>query len=516
MPPYNRRKFFKSVGALSLAGVVSPAVLAALQKDKAFRNIVFIIGDDHSTSVLGCYGNKKIRTPNLDGMALNGTLFTHAFANSPVCTPSRQSFLTGRLPHAAGVTLLQTPFPEEQVTIADHLSQFGFTSAIIGKNHFNNQKEGVNHGFDVKIEAKDYRQHLAKHPPRKVPEGIKTRGPWRPFRDPARIWLNSERLPSALYDADSEGTFFANQAIAFMEQHQDQRFCLWLGFNEPHSPFNFPIEYADKYRPGEMVLPQGTAEDDRWIPLVFKDLTDDEKRGIMAAYYNSVEYLDKNVGLVLNGLKRLGLEKDTIVVYIGDHGYLLNDHKRFEKHMMWEPAVKAPLLIQAGRRYGQGVVCEALTEFIDLVPTLIEAVGVKSIPGVQGKSMVPVLAKNKNSHRKYVFSEFLVDNKVMLRSRDWKYVFTSGKTDLGQGYETGHPAPGITHWLYDLQKDPNETTNLAPSGRHEKLIREMQQELLKIFRATHPYSARIPKSLPVEEQLVLFCEPLDGENKEGK
>lgn len=510
-----RRNFLKSAGILSVAGMWPQGWLGAPQKEP-FKNIVFIIGDDHSTRVMGCYGNKKIRTPHLDSLALNGTMFTHAYANSPVCTPSRQSFLTGRLPHAAGVTLLTTTFPEEQITIADHLKQFGFTSAIIGKNHFNNRGKDISHGFDVKIESKEYKAHLQHNPPRNVPAEIKTKGHWRPFKDPAAVWLNAERLPVPYYDEDSEGTFYAKKSIEFIEQNKDKRFCLWLGFKEPHAPFDFPVEYSDKYKPEEMDLPTGTAEDDRWIPLVFKDLADEEKRGIIAAYYNSVEYLDKNVGLVLNTLKQLNLEKDTIVMYIGDHGYLLNDHKRFEKHTMWEPAVKAPLLVGAGGRFGQGVVCRALTEFIDLVPTLTAAVGVTPIPGVQGKSLLPVLTNNKAEHRKYVFSEFITDNKVMLRSRNWKYIFTSGKSDLRQGYETGYPAPGVTHWLYDLQKDPQETRNLASTGKYDGLIKEMQAELLKIFRATHPYSAKIPRNIPAVEQLTLFCEPLEGEDNSGK
>ncbi|GAB2777665.1 choline-sulfatase [Rhabdobacter roseus] len=504
-----------------MASLALPGLLGTLLKEeKAFRHIVFIIGDDHSTDVLGCYGNPRIRTPHLDEMARRGVRFTHAFANSPVCTPSRQSFLTGKLPHATGVTLLQTPFPEEQTTLADHLKPLGFTSAVIGKNHFNNK---LNHGFDHRIEGREYLAHRQAHPPRKIPDELRTKGTWRPFKDPARIWLNADALPAPYYDADAEGTFYANQAVEFIQKHRDGRFCLWLGFKEPHSPFDFPIEYTGQYKPEDMVLPQGSPEDDRWIPLVFKDLTDDEKRGIIAAYYTSVTYLDKNVGLVLNALREQQLEQDTIVVYIGDHGYLLNDHKRFEKHTMWEPAVKAPLLIQTGGRLGANRTSDALVEFIDLVPTLTEAVGVKSIEGVQGKSLVPLLKQAEKragekhqpgkEHREYVFSEFLVDNKVMLRSRDWKYVFTSGKSDLGQGYETGHGAPGITHWLYDLKNDPHETRNLAPSGRHDRLIQTMQRELIARFRATHPYQHQVPKNLPLVEQLVRFCEPVEEMGK---
>ncbi len=113
-----------------------------------------------------------------------------------------------------------------------------------------------------------------------------------------------------------------------------------MSYNQPHSPFDFPVEYAGKYDPGEDALAANLAEDAPWIPAIFRDLTDADKRGIVAAYYSAVEYHDKNVGLVLDELKRLGLEESTLVVYVGDHGYLLGHHGRFEKHSMWDSAVR--------------------------------------------------------------------------------------------------------------------------------------------------------------------------------
>ena len=132
-----------------------------------FRNVVFIIGDDHSTEVLGAYGNKIVKTPNLDKMAQRGVLFSHAYVNSPVCSPSRQSMITGKYPHASGVSLLSTPFPEEQISIADYLTPLGYRTAIIGKNHFNSNS---NHGFEYKIEKKDYLNYIKIHPPRIAPD----------------------------------------------------------------------------------------------------------------------------------------------------------------------------------------------------------------------------------------------------------------------------------------------------------------------------------------------------------
>lgn len=474
------------------------------KKEKPFKNVVIIIGDDHSTEVIGAYGNKLVRTPNLDRMASRGVRFTHAYVNSPVCSPSRQSLITGKYPHATGVSLLASPFPEEQITIADHLSPLGFKTALIGKNHFNNS---FNHGFDIKVEKKDYIKYMKENPPKALPDSVKSRPPWKPFKDPAAIWLNAEGLPSLYHDEDDVGTFYANKAIDFINENQEERFCLWLGFEEPHSPFNFPVEFANKYNPDEMPLPTGSPEDDRWVPAVFKGLTDEQKKGIISSYYSSVEYLDKNVGMVLNALDKAGLTENTLVIYVGDHGYLLNNHKRFEKHMMWESAVKAPLIIQAGKKFGENRVESAMTEFVDLIPTTFEALGVDSLPGVHGKSLIPLLNRETDKHKEFVFSEFLVDNKAMVRTKEWKYIFTTGKNDLGQGYATGNPPPGISHRLYDMLNDPKETRNLANDPEFQEIINQLQQNMLEVFEKTHPLAEEVPHEWSIEQKFAAFCEP---------
>ena len=481
-------------------------------KAEAIRSVLFIMGDDHSADVLGCYGNKIVRTPNLDRLASQGTRFDRAFVNCPMCTPSRQSLITGKLPHAVGVTVLQTPLSENQVTIAEHLKTQGFATGAVGKMHFNSD---LKHGFDYRFDKPDHQKYLKEHPPQPLPAGTKVKPVWQPFKDPARIWLNADGLPVGLLDADSEGTYFSSKAIEFLRKNKDNRFCLWVSYNQPHSPFDFPVEYTGKYDPAKMPLPQTSPEDAPWIPAIFRDLKDEDKRGIVAAYYSAVEYHDKNVGLVLDELKRLGLEESTLVVYVGDHGYLLGHHGRFEKHSMWESAVRAPLIVRRGVGRAQAKSNEALVEFVDLVPTILQELNVSGMTGLQGKSFVPVINGTTRTHRDSVFSEYLVDNRVMLRTADWKYVFTTGKADLGLGYATGNPPPGITHALYDLKHDPVETRNLAKDPNHNAKLQELQQALLRRFKETHPMAKELPAGASIEEALVWFCEPPESRLKVG-
>jgi choline-sulfatase len=369
----------------------------------------------------------------------------------------------------------------------------------------------LTHGFDRVMSRREWHQEMKNKTPKPVPDSIKVRPPWKPFQDHARIWLNSATLPGPYYDQDSYTSFFTRQACEFIDQNKTNRFCLWLGYTEPHSPFNFPLDFEGKYRPEDTPLPQGSSEDNQWIPEVFADLTESEKRGIIASYYTSVEYLDSNIGVVLEKLKDLGLDKNTLVIYIGDHGYLLNDHKRFEKHMMWEQAVNSPLIVRM-EGLDSGSVSNVLTGYVDLVPTILGLLKIDPMPGLQGRSLLPVLTQSEEDHKEYVFSEFLADNKAMIRSKSWKYIYSSGKRDLAQGYATGNPATGPIHRLYDLRNDPGETTNVFNEPANQKILTDLQDEMLRTFFETHPKITELPSGLNKEEMLSWFCEPPEGEN----
>lgn len=313
--------------------------LGACKKTPAeFKNVVVILADDHALKVTGTYGNSIIKTPSIDRLSSEGITFTRSYCNSPICSASRQSLLTGKYPHATGVNLLFTPFPDEgNITIAEHLRDQGFQTAIIGKTHWNNwawaslyKDKMPDHGFDIRIENAEYNQFLKENPASIIPDDIECYSR-ESLSESVAEWMNWRVLPQPIDDAHSQGTFYANEAIRFISENQEKPFFLWLAFKEPHHPYYFPVEFAGKYKPEDMPLPSGSPEDDRWIPEKFRDLTEEERRGIIASYYTSTEYLDKNIGLVLDAIESQGLEDNTLVLYISDNGYLLNEHKRFER-----------------------------------------------------------------------------------------------------------------------------------------------------------------------------------------
>src|SRR5262249_26411066 len=170
-------------------------------------NFLFLIADDHAGYVLGADGAKQARTPNLDRLASQGTRFASNYCNSPVCTPSRQSFFTGQMPSSAGVTVLKTPLSEDKPTIAKHLRQDGYHTAVFGKMLFNRQSHPGLHGFDsLVVDADTNRAYAEQMSPDPAPAAMKVKPRWQPFRDPARIWLNSEKLPYGRYEKDMTGT----------------------------------------------------------------------------------------------------------------------------------------------------------------------------------------------------------------------------------------------------------------------------------------------------------------------
>lgn len=469
-------------------------------------NVLLLIGDDHAAYALGAYGNKHVRTPNLDRLAGQGMRFDRAYCTCPLCTPSRQSFLTGRYPRSLGVTQLRTALAETEDTLAKMLKRAGYRTAAIGKMHFNSQ---LKHGFDLRLDTLDYAKWLAKKGKTPLPEGVEVQPPWRPFKDHARIWLNSKTLPWGLVDADMAGTWFAQQAVEYLDQHKDEPFFLVVSFTEPHSPFHFPVEFRDRQAPAKLAVPKVGPDDGDFAPAIFRDLTDPEKQGITAAYYTSVEFLDRNIGRVLEALDKLGLAENTLVIYLGDHGYCLGHHGRFEKHSLWEEAVRAPLLCRWPGRVPAGKTSDALVSLFDVVPTILDAAGQPIPKTVQAQSLVPVLIGKSATHHEQVFVEYSENEEAMVRTERWAFMYGSGKRERQDGYATGKPLPGRTIKLFDMQNDPEQMTNLARRPEHKELVSDLTARLIEHLRTTARQPELIPRAEDPYELLDFLVQPRD-------
>ena len=494
-----------------LASFAAAPIVLAQKRSRRKANFLFILADDHAGYVLGCDGNSQARTPNIDRFATEGTRFSAHHCNSPVCTPSRQALLTGQLPHAAGVTVLGTPLAMNKPTLATQFQQAGYHTAVFGKMHFNRPGTPGMHGFEIAETEDRIGQEWAGNAARRtVPENVRTKPKWRPFVDPARIWLNADKLPFPALEADMKGTLIADKAIAYMEQQRrEEPFALWVSFQEPHSPYDFPVEDRVRFDAAKFAVPPIGPEDAGQIPLIFRDLLDSEKQGIIAAYYTSVSFVDRNIGRVLDALRRLNLEDDTFVVYTADHGYCLGQHGRFEKHCGYEPALRVPLIMRYPGRVRQDVVTD-LTEHVDVTATIVDMLGLSSLPEQHGQSLRPYLEGGRVAKpRDHVFSEYLENEEAYIKTKDWKYVFCSGKRARKDGYQTDRPTPGRYERLYDLKHDPGEFTNVAT--RHQKTAAKLAALLLERFRATHPESKLEPVGLSPEVAIEFYLRPRDAD-----
>lgn len=460
-------------------------------------NVLVICADDHAAYAIGAYGNTLAHTPNIDRLAHSSLRFDRAYCNSPVCTASRQSFLTGCYPRSLGVTRLSTPLPEEALTLAEILAGAGYDTASFGKMHFNSN---LHHGFTERLDAPEH-QHWLKDQPAEEPITRAVLPNWKPFQDPARVWLNSQCLPYGARDDRMQGTWLARRAAEWLNSRGERPFFLVVSFYEPHSPFRFPVEFADRRSPHEFATPAVTDDDRPRIPACFADLTDDEKRGIAAAYYTSVEFLDKNVGLVCDALEESGHAENTLVVYLGDHGYLLGQHGRFEKHCSYEEAIRAPLLIRApGNSPG---VTSALVELIDVAPTILSRCELPVPAAMQGRPLDEILAGQADRHRDHVFVEYAPNEEIAVRDERYKLVYIAGLHERDDGYKTGAPPAGREIRLFDLHDDPHEVVNLADRPEQRALIDKYLAMLAGHLRAT----AREPDKIPTGELLETldFC-----------
>lgn len=490
---------------------LAPAVLTRAQSRRR-PNLLFLIADDHAGYVMGCDGNARALTPNLDRLAAGGTRFAAHHCNSPVCTPSRQSLLTGQMPHMAGVTQLRTALDPAKPNFAKQLKAAGYQTAVFGKMHFNRPAAPGLHGFDVMMtEAEIGRAWQKEVRPPALPADIRTKPlPWRPFQTPAREWLNAATLPYPRKDEDMRGTFIARQSMKYLDEAaaSNQPFALWCSLQEPHSPFDFPVEDRTLLDPNKFDVPRVGAEDAWQVPLIFRDLTREEKQGIIAAYYTSAAFMDRNFGRVLQKLRDLRLDENTLIVYTADHGYCLGHHGRFEKHCGYDSALRVPLILSQPGRIRPGVVND-FTEHLDLAPTLLELLDAPPLSVRHGQSLAPYFSgKRPAKPRTHIVSEYLENEEVFVRTNRWKLIHSTGKRVREDGYKTDNPTPGRYTKLYDLAKDPGEFSDV--SAANPKVVADLQKTILDRFRETHPEREKEPSQSGVIGALEFYLPPRDG------
>ena len=451
-------------------------------------NILFITVDDLNTD-LGAYGHPIVQSPSIDRLASQGMRFDAAYAQYPVCSPSRSSFLTGLYPQQTGVLGNGPHFREfvpDIVTLPEFFAQHGYFTARVGKIfHYNVPGHIGTDGLD------DPQSWAERRNPKGIDVGY---GP-----DVKRIhsetaigatltWLSVPGDGSRHTDA-----LVTDAAIDLLETHHPQRtgrpLFLAVGYFRPHVPFIAPSTYFAMYPPDMIEAPPDFAADRADIPTAALadrpgqlEMTEAEKIAAIQGYYASITYVDAQIGRLLRALDAKALRDNTIIVLVSDHGFHLGAHGLWQKGDLFEGSVRVPMVLSVpdlpGAAFVRGESTASLAELVDLYPTLAELAGLSIPTQVAGVSLVPVLRNPAIPVRESAYSMAL--SRAGWVRPEWRHADVMGESVRTERYRYTVWADGTMGVeLYDYHSDPGELTNVANQPAHLAARRRLAGELAR-------------------------------------
>jgi choline-sulfatase len=437
-----------------LAASAAPALALASRTAPRRPNVVMFMTDDHGAWALGSYGCGEMRTPNIDWLAAGGTRFTRAFACTPVCSPSRMTYMTGAIPSRHGVQDWLVPrdsfgaeshrWLEGFTTWSEVLAANGYTLGMCGKWHMG-EDDRAQAGFS----------YWATVP-----------GGGGPYRD-VEFVVNGERRKVPGFKTDAVGSF----ALDFLDRVKDRPFCLYVPFYAPHTPFDYqPDEYRKPYEnarfscfPRVPTHPWANPGTTRHHGSV------ESMRGFSAL----VTGADANVGRILRKLDEMGVRENTTVIFTADQGFNCGHHGVWGKgngtvpFNMYEESLRVPLIWNHPGRIPAGRTLPAMVSSYDFFPTILDYLGLKAAPDSRrvGRSYAPFLAGKNPAWRSRLYFEYA--NVRAIRTENLKYV------------ERTREWPSE---FFDLEADPGETRNAINDAAQQAQVRELARELAEFFR----------------------------------
>jgi choline-sulfatase len=445
-------------------------------------NILMLFSDEHHWQYTGYAGHPVVRTPNLDRLASRGVNFTNAYCNSPLCSPSRQSFMAGLYAHRIGMWNNCCAMPENTVTWAHALSHAGHETMLCGKMHFNGYQKM--YGFDRRpvLEGNNFDQQFYSW-------GMRTSHDWT-WKYPVERSGGAQDLDKAGSDSEPRQAIFRHDMRVtegvlevLHEKAADQGgkpWALCAGHVLPHPPFKARPDLWELYRGSgvDAANPwgEGLGECDRsiraYLGLASDDYSAPQIRRLREAYYGLVTEYDEHVGRILDYLEESGLSESTVVMYFSDHGEMCGEHGMIGKVTLRESSARIPLLISWPGHYPEGRKVDVPVSLVDLYPTLLDIVGAE-LPGVlplDGHSLVPLLCDDAGKFEGGgVFCEFEGEGwnhpRCFLREGDYKYVLN----------HTSAPE------LYNVAEDYLEMNNLADRPECAELEARMRERILDFW-----------------------------------
>jgi choline-sulfatase len=434
----------------------------------AHPHILLLMADEHTSRIMGCAGDPLARTPNLDRLAARGVRFTNAYVANPICVPGRYAILTGRYLRDIGNRFYGEGVDPRALTYPAHFARAGYQTSCVGKMHFMgpDQMNGWlfrpygdmeligAHGGGVVPGLDEDPLHI---PPPRIPgpgieSMIRNAGPGNTG---FVLFDDSVTREACIHLRD----YFLTETIPVYNPERPLLFQ--VSWKAPHWPFTAPADLYAYYR-SQVGLPTVPRGSEPTHP--FKDderrytLTDEEILNARAAYLALIEYLDRQIGIVLATLEDLGRLDDFLIVYHSDHGELGGEHGLWNKSHAYEDSCKTPFIISWPGRLPQGRVVDANTSVLDLFPTLCELAGIAIPSGLRGVSLRPYMDKtvaDDVAEKRIVFSEYYGGDTHWMMAR-------RGRVKLIR-----YSNPDYPDQLFDLDEDPHETRNVAGNPRYQ-------------------------------------------------
>ena len=444
-------------------------------------NFLLLMADQLTIGVLSAYGGRA-RTPHIDALAQHGVVFDSCYCNSPLCAPSRFSFMAGQLPSKIGAYDNAAEFPAQTPTFAHYLRRAGYQTSLSGKMHFCGPDQL--HGFEERLTTDIYPADFGWTPD------------WTRFDERPGWYHTMDSVTQAgpcvrtnQVDYDDEVVYAARQKLFDIARGSDRRpFCLVVSMTHPHDPYVIPQQYWDRYTDADAGLPRVTAAavaDDlhsrrlrHVIGLGEQTPTEAQVRAARRAYLGAVSYVDDQVGALIGALHEARLDASTIVVLLADHGDMLGERGLWFKMNFFEPASRVPLIVCAPGYFAPRRVAGPVS-LVDLLPTLVEigtgGSNTEYAAPVDGMSLVPMLegrAADGRAAQPGVLGEYLAEGAiapvVMIRRGKFKFVHSPSDPDQ----------------LYDLEVDPLELVNLAGLREQQATVAAFREEVAQRWSLT--------------------------------
>ena len=453
--------------AIPLSAEVVPVpetVVAQTIEGSKPRNVVFILSDDHRYDAMSFMGHPFAKTPHMDAMATSGVHLKNAFVTTSLCSPSRASILTGLYTFRHRVIDNQRSVPEGTLFFPQYLQQAGYTTGFIGKWHMGAGNDDPRPGFDYWF-------------------SFKGQGQYYPPNDRYTINDNGKRVPQDGYIT----TLLTQHAVKFLERQTDREkpFFLYLSHKAVHGPFTPEPKYKDtladipfKLPASSKLLKNNLRNQPRWLldqrngwhGMDFPLHSGSSVEALYKSYCEALRSVDDSIGAVMKQLKKMGVYDDTLVIYMGDNGYMFGEHGLIDKRVAYETSSRVPLLMQCPAMIKEGTVVDQLVANIDIAPTVMEAMGLKKPLHMDGESFLPLTQGKSIPWREYFLYVYYWEQNYphtpthfSLRGDQYKYTTYYGLWDTDE--------------LFDIQADPMEQNNLIYKPIYEKTKQQMQDRL---------------------------------------